>query len=62
MNMSLLPKNNPDAKRQHEFALAKVYNLLLELAEKAESQKSLTDMPVEENTTKSDSIPQNILP
>ena len=55
-----MTKINPDAERRR--ALAKVYSLLLKLAEKAESKESLTGMTVEENTVKSDSISHNIPP
>jgi len=56
MNMSLLPKTTPDAERRR--ALAKVYSLLLNLAEKKEKQSSFTDIIVdEEKTTRPDPIP-----
>jgi hypothetical protein len=55
-----MTKIDPDAERRR--ALGKIYSLLLKLAEKEENQPSLTEVTVEENTTKSDSISQNIPP
>ena len=60
-NNFLISKIDSDAERRR--ALAKVYSLLLNLAEKAESQSSLTNMTVEEKTTRSESIsPQHDIP
>jgi hypothetical protein len=50
MNMSLLTKNNPDAKRRR--ALAKVYSLLLRLVEEAESRHTLANITQDEKTDK----------
>ena len=55
-----MTKIDQDAERRR--ALAKVYSLLLKLAEKEENRPSLTEVTVEENTTKYDSISQNIPP
>jgi hypothetical protein len=62
MNMSLLPKNNPEAERRR--ALAKVYSLLLNLAGEEEYQSPLTHIIVdEEEPTKPNSIsPQPDIP
>ena len=63
MNMSLLPDKNPDAERRR--ALAKVYSLLIRLAEEAEKktdESTLTQTNALDNEVNFMNLQQNIPP